>query len=311
MDATLSMVAARPQDADCRSAGLERLTQITLDDLISSFGWQDRRVVAGLSRKLFRKAAHRFARQIAEFDAAVGRRGLVDAAHAALSNYVTGIRVLGREHVPDGPFLALSNHPGMTDALSLFAALDRPDLLAVALERPFLQALPQMSKRLCCVSDRRGAAMAAVRRVGSHLRGGGAALTFPAGHIEPDPAVHGRAAASLASWAPSAGAFLRLAPEAAILPVAVSGVTWPATLHRLLGQGAVETGPGKAGAALQLLAHLVLKVRPAGASVHIGRPIHARGLDPQSLHQAVLAEMARMMGDACQRASQRDHDAST
>ena len=49
---------------------------------------------------------------------------------------VSDIRVFGIDKLPASAFLALSNHPGMSDTLSLFAALYRPDLKIIAFQRP-------------------------------------------------------------------------------------------------------------------------------------------------------------------------------
>ena len=56
---------------------------------------------------------------------------------------------------------------------------------------------------------------------------------FPAAHIEPDPDIHDDAMESLESWTDSAGVFIRMAPETAILPVLVRGVVrTKAAYHR-------------------------------------------------------------------------------
>ena len=129
------------------TSNLELLTQINLDDLVSSFGWQNQPVLARILRGIFHQPAQTFAKFMLEFDKAMDERGLVDASRLALGHYVRDVRVFGLDRVPDSAFLALSNHPGMTDTLSLFAALNRPDLKIIALDRPFLMALPNMSKQ--------------------------------------------------------------------------------------------------------------------------------------------------------------------
>jgi hypothetical protein len=299
MDATLSMIAGERREADLQSAALAHLTQINLDDLVSSFGWQDRPLLAGLLRRVLRNPARTFARQIAEFDNAVEQVGLVGASRHILPNYVQDVRVFGEDNIPSGPFLALANHPGLSDALSLFAALDRPDLQVIALQRPFLQALPHASKQLSCLSEEASSYAAAIRKVGTHLRAGGATLTFPAGHIEPDPNIDPEGAASLKAWARSADVFVRLAPETAILPVLVRGVVWPkAARNWLVTLRRTPAEKDKAAAALQLLANIVLRLKPVGVTVQIGKPMYARDLNmtkTQAMHQTILAEMAKMI----------------
>ena len=233
-----------------------------------------------------------------EYDSAVGQFGLVDASRLTQRHYVKDVR-LHSEPLPAGPFLALSNHPGMTDTLSLFCALRRQDLKIIALDRPFLNALPNTSQHLFYLKDDTGARMSLVRQVTSHLRAGGAALTFPAGRIEPDPNVYAGAVDSLQTWTDSVGVFIRMAPETAILPVLVRGVVWEkAARHPLLA--IKKTGQEKEtlAAAFQLLAHVAWDVKPVRVHVQVGRPIHARDLgttETTVIHRAVLTEMKSLI----------------
>jgi hypothetical protein len=280
-------------------SNIDVLTQINLDDLVSSFGWQNRPLLAHLSRKLFIKPAQTFARQMTEFDSAIGIHGLVQASRLALRHYVREIRIFGADQLPDSAFLALSNHPGMSDTLSLFAALNRPHLKIIAFQRPFLEALPYTSNQLFYLSDDPSTRIALIRKVSTHLRNGGAALTFPAGHIEPDPDIHNDAIESLRSWTDSAGVFIRLAPETAIVPVLVRGVVWAkAAYHWLTRINKTKREQEKLAAALQLLAYTALKVKPVSARVQIGKPIYAKELgttETKVIHQAVLAEMGQLI----------------
>ena len=96
----------------------------------------------GFRAQLFINPAQTFAHQMSEFDSAIGIQGLVRASRLALRHYVRDIRIFGADRIPASAFLALSNHPGMSDTLSLFVALNRPDLKIIAFQRPFLEALP-------------------------------------------------------------------------------------------------------------------------------------------------------------------------
>jgi hypothetical protein len=141
--------------------------------------------------------------------------------------------------------------------------------------------------------------MTLVRQVSSHLRSGGAALTFPAGHIEPDPDVYPGAVESLQTWTDSVGVFIRMAPETPVLPVLVRGVVREkSTQHWLLNIKKTKDEKEKLTAALQLLAHVVLKQKDVHVRVQIGKPIYAKDLgstETQVIHQAVLAEMKRLI----------------
>jgi 1-acyl-sn-glycerol-3-phosphate acyltransferase len=278
---------------------LDTLTQINLDDLVSSFGWQDRPALARLLRILFRRPARNFARQMVAFDAAVGRQGLVEAAHGLQSQYTREVTVFDALNIPSGAFLALSNHPGMTDTLSLFLALNRPGLKIIALDRPFLTALPEMSRQLFYVREDPAARMGLVRQVSAHLKNGGAALTFPAGHIEPDPDAYPGALESLNDWTDSVGVFVRMSPQTPIVPVLVRGVVWERfTRHGLLSIKKNREEKEKLAAALQLLAHVGVGQTDVRVRVQIGRPVTVGALgaaETQVIHRAVLSEMRRLI----------------
>ncbi|MGC8857061.1 MAG: lysophospholipid acyltransferase family protein [Anaerolineae bacterium] len=251
-------------------------------------------------RILFRAPARTFATQILEFDQAIAPAGLNSAALGILPHYIRSLRVFGADRVPASAFLALSNHPGMTDTLALFAALNRPDLKIIALDRPFLKALPNVSRQLFYVTEDPARRMTLVRQVSAHLRAGGAVLTFPAGHIEPDPAVYPGAVESLESWTDSVGVFLRLAPQTAVLPVLVRGVVWEKIArHPILRLAKTKKEEReKLAAALQLLTHVSFGGKDVHVEVHIGQPIYVHELrsnDSSNLHQAILATMQQMI----------------
>lgn len=276
----------------------DRLTQINLEDLVSSFGLKDGSFPARLLQKIFFNHAQRFARQMTEFDEAVGKRGLADGARLALRKYFTDMRVFGADLIPASGFLALSNHPGLSDSLATFAALNRPDLKIIALQRPFLEALTNVAKHFFYVTEDSASRMALVRQVSTHLRSGGAALTYPAGHIEPDPDAHADAVDSLNTWTDSVGVFIRMAPETPILPILVRGVVWEKALHHPLTRLRRARMEREAlAAALQLFAHLNRKI-DIKVRVQIGNPIYTKDLgstETQAIHRAVLAEMKRLI----------------
>lgn len=284
---------------DDQRASTDTLTQIALDDLVSSFGCERRPLMTSAMRRIFARPAGAFARQMVEFDSCVGQLGLPEAARRAQRHYVRQVRVLQEDPLPDGPLLVLSNHPGMTDALSLFSALNREDLKIIALDRPFLTSLPHTRQRLFFVREHDSRSRAhLIRDVSTHLRKGGAALTFPAGHIEPDPDVTDGAIESLSSWTESVGLFLRMAPHTAIVPVLVSGVLWrlaATQFMRLLERSREDRE--RLAATLQLLAHVVCRVKGVTVRVHIGHPVTARTLGTthaSTVHGAVVAEMRRL-----------------
>lgn len=291
---------ARARDADRTPiASAHTLTQIALDDLISSFGCQLHPRLTWILRRAFAAPARTFARQMVEFDADVARLGLPDAARRTQRHYIDRVAVTSEAPLPSGPVLALANHPGMADTLSLFSALNREDLKIIALDRPFLTALPNTSRQLFLLREDDSRSRAhLVREVSRHLRKGGAALTFPAGQIEPDPDNAADAVSSLDRWTDSVGVFVRMAPDTAVVPVLVRGVLWrTAARHPLLWLKRSREERERLAATLQLLAHVVCRVTPITVHVHLGRPVTAAALgttDACAIHVAVLAEMRRL-----------------
>ncbi len=277
------------------------LTQINLDDLVASFGWQDQPFLAALLRKFFIGPAQKFARQVVEYDKLVGQVGLSDASCRFLQkHYIHDLRIHGREHIPvNGPVLFLSNHPGMTDTVSLFAAINRPDLRIIATHRPFLASLPNITKQLSYISDDASERMRAVRQIASHLRAGGAALTFPAGQIEPDPDVHEDAVTSLQNWTDSSGVFLRFAPQTKIVPVLVSGVVWERSAHHWLTRlKRTREDRERLATALQLLAMVVRDARPTTVHVRFAKPITVEEVgstDSECIHKVLMERMCGLL----------------
>jgi len=279
---------------------LHALTEINLADLVASFGWQNAPTLASVLRAAFHAPARKFARQMLRFDADVATRGLSAAAQDLFHQYAQNLTVLGAEHLPaSGPALFLSNHPGMVDTLALFIAIQRPDLRIIAIERPFLQSLQNTGQQLIFISDDPARRMSAVRTAAAHLKAGGAALTFPAGKIEPDADVYPGARASLAGWSESAGVFLRFAPETNIIPTLVRGVLWDkAVKHPLTRFKRERLERERLGAAFQLLAHILFDQKPLHVTIHFAQPVTIAEIgsnDPAAIHAKVIERMEKLI----------------
>jgi 1-acyl-sn-glycerol-3-phosphate acyltransferase len=283
------------------SSQLEILTQINLDDLVSSFGWEKYPLLASSLRFLFARPARKFASQMVEFDNAVGQKNLAEASKAIMRKYyVNDVRVHGIENIPQNvPALFLSNHPGMADTISLFAAINRTDLKIIALHRSFLESLANTMRQLFFINDEPSRRMSAVRQVSSHLRNGGSVLTFPAGEIEPDPLVYSGATAALNKWTDSAGIFIRFAQDTKIVPVLVSGVIWERTArHWLTKIKRTRLEREKLAAALQLLAMITHDAKPTTVHVQFAKPItldEIGSTDSQAIHAIVIERMRELL----------------
>jgi 1-acyl-sn-glycerol-3-phosphate acyltransferase len=271
---------------------LERLTRICVDDVITAFG------LGGVSRglavlELFaRVPVRRLARQVLAFDRTVGEYGLGTGGAWALGRMCRNARIVGRSNVPRrGPLLLVSNHPGLADAVALFAATPREDLRVIAAERPLLDALPNTSRYLLTVAEDSGGRSTIVRAAARHLRGGGALLSFPGGMIEPDPAVLPGAVESLGRWSSSADLFARLAPDLAVVPVVVSGVISARALRiPLIRLRRRKRDREWLAATLQML---VPALRDVNVRVEFGSPIYAG--EGSGIGKAVIEETRRLL----------------
>ena len=278
-----------------RSERVEVLTRVCVDELLDAFGLggpgRGRRHLELLSRV----PAKRLARQVATYDEIVGESGLPAGGAWALGRMARRVEVEGRENVPpEGPLLLVANHPGLADALALFATVPRRDLHVVAAERPFLAALPNTSRYLIPVSEasppqRFGAVRIATR----HLKGGGAILTFPGGKIEPDPAVLPGAVEALEHWSESLDLFARFVPDLTIVPAVVSGVLSPTALRNPLIF--VRRRPRDREWLAATLQMLTPALRNVTTRVAFGQPVHAEDIPDRTVREAVLEEARRLI----------------
>jgi 1-acyl-sn-glycerol-3-phosphate acyltransferase len=282
-------------------ANIDTLTEVNLQDAVNAFGWGDQPARAAFVRRLFMGPARRFAKWMLDFDNDVGRVGIDQAGRRALrAHYVRDLRVFGREHIPPtGPVLVLSNHPGATDTLCLFASIGRPDLNIIAVKNPFLDSLVHTTQHLYHVGDDAAQSMRTVRLASAHLRQGHAALTFPAGRIEPDPEVHEGALQSLDAWSESAGIFMRFAPQTIIVPALVSGVIWQKTArHWLTRMRPTRDEKEKLAAALQMSAMVTFRARPTVAKVRFARSITLAEVgspETDRIHRVVIERMRELI----------------
>lgn len=274
---------------------LAELTRINTFDLLKAFGLENVKRGRHLLDALCWWPARQFAHKIIHYDKLVGEVGLQAAGAWALTAFAAELKVVGQENVPaQGPVLFLANHPGMTDTVALFASIPRSDLRILAAIRPFLQALPYTSQRLIYIDEAANNNLAAVRTAAHHLRNGGAALTFPAGKIEPDPALQPGAIAALQQWSASIALFARLAPATQIVPVLVAGVlSAKAQRTPLRYLRRTQKEQEWLASTLQII---VPAYRPAQVQVSFGAPIMpAKDLDSRELMDTVIAAMQTLI----------------
>ena len=287
-------------------AQIKTLTEVCIDDLLDALGLSGLRRSRRPLELLIRIPGRRLARQIATYDEIVGKFGLSAGAEWALERMTRCLKVEGRERVPrDGSLLLISNHPGLSDAVALFASIPRPDLRVVASEWPLLDVLPNTSRHLFTIAEHPARRLGAVRAAARHLRGGGALLNFPAGRMEPDPAVMPGAVEVLGQWSANVDLFARLAPNLTIVPVVVSGVLSPAAFGIPLTRLRRSKEDRRWLASnLQMLVPALRNVSPR---VTFGPPI--RDSAGETISTVVLPEVRRLM-ERHTEDRKRTHDSS-
>lgn len=222
---------------DAQEAARKALLASNVDDLARGLG---------ISRPLVRRlllpgmswVAERFTGEVLEMDRLIGEAGFGAASDYLLRRFSGPVMVGGSRDIPArGPLLVVANHPGTVDILCLWQLLrHRDDIRIIALDRPFLRAVPHLAARLLYVNSNGGV----LREAARHLAAGGTLITFPAGHTEPDPMLRpDDAVANLQRWHGSTSTLRSMVPGLQVLPVAVGGVIsqrwlgrFPARLRR-------------------------------------------------------------------------------
>ena len=207
---------------------ITRLSDSLLFEILNAVGLPKTEKLRALVRPIFRKATEHLAAIGFTFDHLVEKSGFPKAADWALSNLCKGILARGTETIPnEGPLLVVSNHPGTYDALVITSQLQRQDIGIVASDIPFLMQLPFACRHFFFVSRDTHQRMLAARAVIRHLKGGGAALIYGSGTIDPDPAISPEAEEHLEHWYPSLSLFLRFVPQTRVLLSIVSHALSP------------------------------------------------------------------------------------
>lgn len=273
---------------------IAELTTILAREAAEALGWERGRPGGSAVRSLLVPTARRIAREFAECDEVLASRELPDAARWILDHFSASVEVGGLARVPRrGPILLVANHPGLTDAMVLIAALDRPDVRIVAADYPFLHAMRGLAPRLIFLGASGASQLGWIRAVSRDLRHGGVVLLFPAGRLEPDPAVLGTDGALL-PWSASVDVIRRLAPEAQIVPAAVTGVLSPRAFGHPLTR--IRREPRDRQRVATLLQMIDPRYRYVTARIAFGAPLAADG-DASTM---LAARIGDLLADASQ-----------
>lgn len=292
---------------------VERLRQIEAVCL------RDMAILAGLDRLpgaqrmldvTFGWGVRRFARDLNHFDRQIGSSGVAEASRWLAGRYGGEIKVAGPGRVPvDGPALLVANHPGLMDTLAIYATVDRPDIRALARPQPLLLLMPEMDRHLLFMPDTGPNRAGALRAMLRHLREGGSAIIFPAGHLEPEPTLLDGRRDPLGEWSPGMGALTKLAAKhrisLQIIPTAISGVLSEGIWHRfapLIHLRRTAQGRADLTALLQLVFPRLVSTT---VTVSYGQPLDARALvteeqTPEAMTVRVKAAVYELLRDSAQ-----------
>jgi len=221
---------------------LRQFREICQRDLAQLSGVGSSPVGRALLNLLLGRQLRLFADNMAAFNIDVLTKGLAPAAISLCAKYHGKVVGQGLEHVPtSGPVLFASNHPGMFDALAVYATVPRQEIRALARPQPLLGMLISLEQNLLLLPDEGAGRTTSLRRVLELLRADGSLLIYPAGHLEPEPFLVGRhglhepaAKELLGPWSSGVGTLVKMAARQKlplkVVPTSLSGVlstsTW-------------------------------------------------------------------------------------
>ncbi|MEM7801560.1 MAG: 1-acyl-sn-glycerol-3-phosphate acyltransferase, partial [Chloroflexota bacterium] len=236
--------------------------------------------------------AMRAARFGVKYEALVEKHQNLKVASQWLTNEWSGsLTVNGAERVPDdGPLLLVSNHPGMGDAISLFATLPREDVYTFVKVRTLLNVLPNFLDYCIVVDEEKP--MVALRQMISKLRAGKTVLLYPRGEMEVDPAVDiYQAISSLDHWSKSIETVARAVPDLTVMPVGVGGVISKSALKSpLCSLYKKPESKNYLAATLQLMFECY---RDVDVKVSYGQPLQKDAIQLKTIQ----SEMASLLSD--------------
>lgn len=187
-----------------------------------------RRSVNVIISPLFLVPTAVFVLRLLRLDREILTDGIANAMGWILRRYYRGVSVIRGTVPSNGPVLLVGNHPGLGDLPALAVASKRRDLFAIAKKRALMRDMPGVLSRCVVIDETLSSRARAIRRIVEIAREGGSIVVYPAGSIEPDPALVGADHPILGDW-PSfvdgiARRLLREGLSVPVVPVYTEGV---------------------------------------------------------------------------------------
>ena len=204
---------------------VKQIQSATTDEIFYALGLNRRGTLRRAFGWAFRAPTRRFARIMADVDAAVAEGGPPAGCQTMLDALGVQAKAEGVENIPPtGPAIILANHPGAYDSMAIGSLIPRTDLKVIAAKTRLYQVLPHIHPEMIYASQDRSESMTALRQAITHFEAGGMLLQFGSGLIEPDPTLHPVNDAVFERWSSSIELFMRKIPQVQIVPTIASNV---------------------------------------------------------------------------------------
>jgi len=204
---------------------VKQIQSATTDEIFYALGLNRRGTLRRAFGWAFRAPTRRFARIMADVDAAVAEGGPPAGCQTMLDALGVQAKAEGVENIPPtGPAIILANHPGAYDSMAIGSLIPRTDLKVIAAKTRLYQVLPHIHPEMIYASEERSESMTALRQAITHFEADGILLQFGSGLIEPDPALYPVDDTVFERWSASIEVFMRKIPQVQIVPTIASNV---------------------------------------------------------------------------------------
>ncbi len=143
-----------------------------------------------------------FSYSLIRLDRRISRKGLTAGMRWILSRYYAGVSGVRTAELPVGPIIFAGNHPGLGDLPALCSLIERDDILILAKDRSLTREMRGILSHCIVIDESLRSRARAIQQIMEALGQGKAVVLYPAGEIEPDPAVTPRGVPILRSWEP-------------------------------------------------------------------------------------------------------------